>query len=190
MMSAQDRARWDKIYRDQSHKPFPPPDPLLYEYVPAPASSTSRALDFASGLGQNGLWLAAQGYIVDLMDISRFALSRARTEMTVRNLRNANLLQVDLDEVTLEADYYEVVCVFRYLKRDLLPELAKSISPGGRIIYETFNPHYLTIVPGFNTEFLLHQGELAAAFAGWQILLDTEIEHISQFVAVKPDHAP
>ncbi|MBC8170460.1 MAG: methyltransferase domain-containing protein [Anaerolineae bacterium] len=186
-MSAQDRVRWDQVYRDLSQRSFPPPDPLLFEYVPAPTTATSRALDFASGLGQNGLWLADQGYTVDLMDISRVALARTRGEMAIRNLRNVNLLQVDLDDARLEPDYYEVVCVFRYLKRSLLPELANTISPGGRIIYETFNLRYLNIISGFNPDFLLHPGELAAAFDGWNILLDTDVEHISQFIALKPD---
>jgi SAM-dependent methyltransferase len=192
-MSAEDRVRWDKIYRERNLKVYPPPDPLLFEMVPPPTSTDSRALDFTSGLGQNGLWLAAQGYHVDLMDISRVALSRARGEMAMRNLRNVNLLQVDVDDAVLDVERYEVVCVFRYLRREVLPELRKTVTPGGRILYETYNPGYLAVVPGFNPDFLLHPGELAAAFAGWTILLDHDIEHISQFVAMKPleaDYVP
>jgi tellurite methyltransferase len=185
-MSAEDRIRWDKIYRERKGKPYPPPDPLLYEVVPPPLHPESRALDFASGMGQNGLWMASQGYIVDLMDISREALAIARGEMAMRNLRNVNLLQMDVEEVELEEARYDVVCVFRYLKRDLLPQLAKTIKPGGRIIYETYNLSYLSIVPGFNVDFLLQSGELQAVFSVWQILLDNEQTHVSQFVAVKP----
>lgn len=185
-MSAEDRIRWDKFYRDRREKPFPPPDPLLYEAVPLPLHPDSRALDFASGMGQNGLWMASQGYIVDLMDISREALAIARGEMTMRNLRNVNLLQIDLEGIELEPSRYEVVCVFRYLKRDLLPQLVKTIKPGGRILYETYNLSYLNLVPGFNVDFLLQSGELRTVFSGWQILLDNEQTHISQFAAVKP----
>ncbi len=185
-MAAQDRVRWDQIYRNYGSKPFPPADPLLFEYIPPPTTPDARALDFACGFGQNGLWLAAQGYTVDLMDISRVALARARGEMAMRNLRNVNLLQVDVDDVQLEADRYAVVAVFRYLRRDLLPLLAYTIAPGGRIVYETYNLNYLDVVPGFNIEFLLYSNELPEAFPDWQIIHHEQLEHITQFVAVKP----
>lgn len=186
-MSARDRVRWDEIYRQRENQPYPEPDPLLYEYTPpADPRADQRALDLAAGLGQNGLWLAAQGYIVDIMDISRVALARARQEMSARNLRRVNLLQIDLDEVELEAETYDLVCVFRYLRRDFFDRLGLIIRPGGRIIYETFNTRYLQIVPGFNPDFLLERGELAGYFAGWQILHSAEDTHISQLVARKP----
>lgn len=186
-MSAEDRVRWDKIYRERKGDPYPSPDPLLYEVVPPPLHAESRALDFASGMGQNGLWLATQGYTIDLMDISREALAIARGEMAMRNLRNVNLLQVDVEDVTLEPERYEVVCVFRYLKRELFPQLAQSILPGGRIVYETFNLSYLEQVAEFNIDFLLQYGELEAAFEGWRVLLYQEQTHLTQFVAVKPE---
>ena len=163
-MSAEDRIRWDAIYRERANEPYPPPDPLLFEYTPPVTPEREyRALDLAAGHGQNGLWLAAQGYTVDIMDISRLALLRAQAEMATRNLRNANLLPVDLDSVELSTDFYDVVCVFRYLKRDLFPQLRACIRPGGRIIYETFNVRYRGLVPEFNPAFLLEIGELDSA---------------------------
>lgn len=187
-MSAHDRARWDAIYRARHDEPYPPPDPLLLEYTPPVVSSEKvrRALDLAAGMGQNGLWLASQGYTVDVMEISRVALSRARVEMASRNLRKINLLQVDLDDFEADREHYHVVCVFRYLKRDIMPALCAAVAPGGRIIYETFNLNYLDLVPDFNTAFLLEPGELAQYFEDWQILRDEEQGHISQLVAVKP----
>lgn len=85
-MATQDRVRWDTIYRDRAERPLPPTAPLLLEYTPPVTASPPRALDFACGLGQNGLWLAEQGYIVDLMDISRVALNRAQAEMVRRGV--------------------------------------------------------------------------------------------------------
>lgn len=186
-MSAQDRVRWDSIFRERLDAPFPDPNPLLLEFVPPlPEGRRSRALDLACGLGQNGLWLASQGYSTDLMDISRVALNRARKEMQQRNLRNINLLQVDLDDQDLEDEVYEVTCVFYYLKRSILRKLLASVAPGGRLVYETFNMLYLERVPEFNTEFLLSTGELETIFAGWNVLHHDETDHISQIVAVKP----
>ncbi len=186
-MSARDRVRWDAIYRDRQHAPFPDPDPLLFEYTPPVIDGELHyALDLAAGFGQNGLWLASQGYHTDIMDISRVALQRTRAEMAMRNLRNINLLQVDLDTVELEPGRYDLVCVFRYLLRHLLPQIRQSTKPGGRVIYETFNVAYLDLVPRFNRDFLLQMGELASYFTGWDILHHTEETHITQLVARKP----
>ncbi|MCU0514125.1 MAG: methyltransferase domain-containing protein [Anaerolineae bacterium] len=186
-MSIQDRVRWDGVFRRLVAQPYPAPDPLLLQFTPpAPAQGQPRALDLCGGQGQNGLWLAAQGYAVDIMDISRVALNRARAEMTIRNLRNVNLLQMDVDELRLEAAHYDVLGVFRYLKRGLFPLLKDSVRPGGRIVYETYNVRYLDVVPGFNRAFLLETGELPGIFAGWDILYEEETDHNSRLVAVRP----
>jgi tellurite methyltransferase len=187
-MSIEDRVRWDNNYKKMSSNVFPGADPLLKEFTPlADGTSAPRALDLAGGFGQNGLWLAEQGYATDIMDISRVALQRARAEMAMRNLRNVNLLQIDVDTLELKAESYDLICVFRYLKRDLFPMLAAAIKPGGRIIYETFNLRYLDVVPQFNRDFLLEDGELQGYFSGWQIVHTEEADHhISQLVAVKP----
>jgi 2-polyprenyl-3-methyl-5-hydroxy-6-metoxy-1,4-benzoquinol methylase len=185
-MSNADRQRWDSIYRQQ--KRFPEPDAFLFEYTPpASGSREQRALDLAGGMGQNGLWLAEQGYVVDVLDISRMALVRGRGEMVRRGVRNINFLLSDLDEAEFDANKYALVCVFRYLKHDLFPQLRACIQPGGRIIYETYNLNYLNHVPQFNPDFLLKPGELAGYFYGWKILYDNEADHITRFVAIKPD---
>ena len=186
-MSAQDRVRWDKVYRQRSHHPYPSPDPLLFDHTPPlGVDENKRALDLAGGLGQNGLWLAAQGYTVDIMEISRVALSRARREMAMRNLRNVNLLQADLDDIYLEEEQYDLICIFRYLNRDIMRKVTATTRIGGRVLYETFNINYLDLVPDFNTLFLVMPGELKEFFPGWQIIHESDVDHISQVVALKP----
>lgn len=186
-MTRQDSIRWDDIYKGRANAPYPPPDPLLLEFTPPIMDAKEhKALDVAAGLGQNGLWLAAQGYEVDLMDASRVALLRAQTEMGTRGLRNANLYPVDLDSQDLSANSYDLVCVFCYLQRDLFPKLRNCITSGGRIIYQTFNLHLLEKQPTFNPAYLLHLGELAGTFADWKIVHHLEAGHITQLVAIKP----
>ncbi|RMG82115.1 MAG: methyltransferase domain-containing protein [Chloroflexi bacterium] len=186
-MSAEDRVRWDDIYRKRLNEPYPPPNPLLFEYTPPVSNNeVKRALDVAAGFGQNGLWLASQGYHTDIIDISRVALERARVEMAVRNLRNINLLQMDLDHPKFEASYYDVICVFRFLNRELLPRLQDATVAGGRIIYETFNRRALKQRPDMNPAYLLDIGELKSYFEHWKILYYSEDDHITQLVALKP----
>ena len=186
-MTVSDRVRWDEIYQQRQDRPFPPPDPLLLNYTPAPPEGqTGRALDLAAGVGQNGLWLAKQGYSVDLADISRVGLARAKQEMATRGLRNVNLLQIDLDDHDFDEEIYDLVCVFRFLKRNLFTSIGSTVKPGGRLIYSTFNIHYLDIVPEFNQDYLLWPGELAEAYEGWQIMYHDHASKSSHFVAVKP----
>lgn len=186
-MTAQDRVRWDAYYRERKHESFPLPDPLLLQWTPnVPDGEPRRGLDMAGGMGQNGLWLAEQGYITDIIDISRVALSIARAEATHRNIRNVNLLQLDFDDYELDEQVYDMVCVFRYLERRLFDSLKASILPGGRMIYETFNVRYLEHVSAFNPLYLLELGELKAMFRNWTILYHSDDTHISQIVAVKP----
>jgi SAM-dependent methyltransferase len=183
-MSAEDRVRWDRIYRQQ--ETYPDPDPLLLQFTPPVEDDKEhRALDLAGGLGQNGLWLAEQGYSTDIMDISRVALQKARAQMAIRNLRNVNLLQVDMDTLELDEEIYDIICVFRYLKREIFPKIKAAVVPGGRVIYQTFNMRYLDIVPGFNRAFLLEVGELAGCFNDWKILCNEESDHNTMLIAVK-----
>lgn len=182
-----ERARWDKIYREMGDTPFPPPDPLLFEHTPPITDQVEhRALDLAAGLGQNGLWLATQGYVVDLMDISRVALLKVQAEAGQRGLHNVNLLPVDVDKYEFQAEHYDLVCVFRYLNRDLFTTLRQTVKHGGRVIYETFNVRYLNLIPDFNRSYLLEIGELSGYFGDWKVIFQQEDTHLSRIVAIKP----
>ncbi|MCK6579685.1 MAG: class I SAM-dependent methyltransferase [Anaerolineae bacterium] len=188
-MSTSDRDRWDHIYKGRTGEPDPPPDPLLLHYAPPvfERGEPPTALDLACGVGQNGLWLAEQGYVVDLVDISRTALMRAKDEAARRGLRTVNLLQIDLEEPALERDHYDLVCVFRYLQRDLMSAIRAAVKPGGRIIYQTYNTRRLDAQPDANRAYLLSLGELVGYFGDWRVLRSAEPEALSQLVAVKPE---
>lgn len=185
-MAIADRTHWDTIYLRRAADEYPVPDPLLFQFTP-PARPHATALDVACGVGQNGLWLAEQGYTVNLLDISRPALLRAQDEATERALRNVNFFQVDLDETTLERDSYDLVCVVRFLQRDLMRQIRAAIKPGGRILYETFNTRWLETNPNANRNYVLNPGELTGYFGDWRILHNREIGSTSQIVAIKPD---
>lgn len=208
-MAGRDRQKWDAIYQVKADQPYPPPDPLLLQFTPpAPRPFTvtkssrdvSRALDLAGGLGQNALWLASQGYMVDLIDISRIALVRAQAEAARRAhetnsdvpdiVRGINFIQADLDSPALERDTYDVVCVFRYLDRSLFPTIRAAVRPGGRVIYETFNTRVLNENPDFNPDYALAVGELAGVFADWRGIFNCEPPERStaQVVAIKPEN--
>lgn len=195
-LAVQDRIRWDARHRASRDQVYPDPDPLLFMYTPPVAplptggrvpGDRPRALDLACGVGQNGLWLAEQGYSVDMIDISREALRIARQVAASRGLRTLNFLQSDLDETALQSEAYDLVCVFRFLKRGLFERIRASVRPGGRVIYATFTTGWKAIMPDMPDRYLLQPGELAGYFLDWRLLHQRESEHEAEVVAIKPE---
>lgn len=189
-MTALTRTQWDRYYRQIASYPPPAPDPILFAFTP-PASGhrEPRALDLACGLGQNGLWLGQQGYAVDLLDISREALRQAQTQAAEAGVRTLNFLQADLDQVALQTEAYDLVCVFRFLNRALMPHIRAAVCPGGRVIYGSYHLGYLEQAPYIQADELLQPGELLTYFSDWRVLKYEETEHFSQIVALCPGMA-
>jgi tellurite methyltransferase len=187
-MSKDERTYWDSHYRRQQGKvAYPAPDPILFEYVPPLFQDrVHRALDLGCGYGQNALWIAAQGYHTDAIDISRVALSAAQARATREGIRDINLLPLDLDNAQLQPRYYDVVVVFRFVKRGLMPALRATVRPGGRVIYQNPNTRFLNHDPNYDPEQLLRVGELIGYFADWTIRHRSNINGMSQLVADKP----
>jgi len=185
-VTVEDRIRWDQRYRSRT-TPYPAPEPLLFQYTPpSTPDRPSRAADLACGVGQNGLWLAEQGYTVDLIDISREALVIAQREAARRSLRSLNFLQTDLDDTALQTEAYDLVCVFRFLQRDLIERIRASVRPGGRVIYATYTLGWLRHQPNAPPQYLLAPGELGGFFADWRGLHQRETDHMAEIAAVKP----
>jgi 2-polyprenyl-3-methyl-5-hydroxy-6-metoxy-1,4-benzoquinol methylase len=128
-----------------------------------------RALDVACGVGQNAIWLAQHGFIVDAVDISSVALAHARQAATQAGV-SVNLIQADLDEWQPPVEAYDLVIGFRFLNRKLWPRLQTAVRPGGWLLYQTFNLRKLTPDADFPPEYLLDIGELSHAFGEWDIL--------------------
>lgn len=186
-MAAEDHVRWNERYYERALEPYPTPDALLVAYAPTPDPfNPPTALDLAAGLCQNATWLAEQGYQVDAFDISRVGLERGKAEMAMRNLRNVNFRQMDLDAAQLAENAYDLVCVFRYLDRQIFPDLRVAVRAGGLVIYQTFNVRLMQTRTPTTVEYLLDLGELPTFFPGWELLHDEDSGDISRLVARKP----
>lgn len=182
-MSERDRAKWDQKWRDML-RPAPPSD-LLRAH--AEALPGGVAVDIACGLGQNALWLAGHAYCVLGVDISHVALQRARGGARSRQLQEKVLFaQVDLDRWRLPRLSVDLVCVFRFLDRDLFPMLQEALRPGGFLFYQTRHVGLLERLPDANPHYLLQLGELPRAFAAWNILTYREAPEDARLVARKP----
>lgn len=135
-MSDADREKWQRRYADGSYLSRTHPTRLLVDWLPRlvrPAAP--RALDLACGAGRNALYLAAEGYRVEAMDISGIALERGAARAAEMGVEVA-WREVDLDTVELARDCYDLVVVARYVNRSLTDALIDALRDGGHLLCE------------------------------------------------------
>jgi dihydroneopterin aldolase len=144
-----------------------------------------RALDVASGSGRNALYLASHGFQVDAIDRDEQAVTQLNAMAKHRNLPNLTARTVDLERKTEDRpefpkQEYDVIIVFFYLHRALLPAIIDSLKPNGVLIYETFTiDNYLRHHHPRRWEFCLAHNELLRLTSRLRVLSYDEGEHDS-----------
>ncbi len=154
------------------------PDELLsqYSYLFSDDLKDYPVLDLACGDGHNGLFLASKGFSVVLADQSEDALVQARLNARAAGV-SAAFWRVDLEREgvnPLEGRTFSAVLVFRYLHRPLIPFIAKSLKPGGILVYETFTVEQARFGRPRNPDHLLKAGELFSWFRDWEVIFNFE----------------
>ena len=149
-MSAAERDKWDARYRDGAYESRTHPTALLAEWLPR--IPRGRALDVACGAGRNALYLAANGFSVTALDISRVALQRGRAAAAERGL-DVEWLYADLDEAlesALPAGPFDLIVWVRYVHRALMPHLLARLAKGGTLHVPCRKPGFS--VPGLDIQ--------------------------------------
>jgi tellurite methyltransferase len=178
-------------------QPIFKPASLLTEYWPLfqQASRLGPVIDLACGQGRNGLFLAAKGIPVVLIDRSAARLAEARHLARQAGLA-ADIRQLDLEKAgtdPMEGLAGGGIMVFRYLHRPLIPAIRRSIRSGGILIYETFTRDQRRYGKPVNPDYLLQPQELNGWFQDWRILhyfeglKEKPPRAVAQIVCRKPD---
>jgi tellurite methyltransferase len=164
-----DRSRWDRKYAAGEGPAHFEPNRLLTEN--RHLLTGGKALDAACGFGGNALHLVSLGYRVDAIDISGVGLAQARLEAIRRNLQ-INFVQADLARWWLPPERYDLIVVFFFLNRELMPRLSSALRTGGLLFQANRNRHFLKVRPDFSRDYLLAPGELQglARKAGLEVL--------------------
>lgn len=152
----------------------PGPTELLAEYwtLLQKAAQFGPVIDLACGQGRNGVFLAAKGIPVILIDRSDTRLAEARHLAGLAGVA-VDIRQLDLEKAgadPLEGFAAGGIMVFRYLHRPLIPAIRRSIRTGGVLIYETFTQDQRRFGKPRNPDYLLQPQELKGWFQDWQIL--------------------
>jgi tellurite methyltransferase len=168
-----ERDRWDCKYREGSHFSLDP-DPLLpyaYEQFVEPLfPNAGVALDVAGGVGRHAIWMARKHWQVMLVDISDVGLGKAR-ENAGGDAGRISFQTKDLASATWPPSAYDLLMVFFYLERRLLPKLADALRPGGLLIYKTYTHLALKLAKGpSHPMHLLQENELLHAFPAMTVL--------------------
>jgi SAM-dependent methyltransferase len=156
-MVGSDRERWDRKFGAGEGPAHFRVNDLLLDH--RHLLGGGRALDLACGFGGNALYLAAAGYDVDAVDVSGVALARARSEALRRGLK-LRLVQADLTRWWVPRLRYDVIVVFYYVNRGLVPRLAEGLRPGGLLFLAQRNRRMLKQRPTFDPAYVVEAGEL------------------------------
>ncbi|NIR31998.1 MAG: class I SAM-dependent methyltransferase [Gammaproteobacteria bacterium] len=183
-----DIERWERKYARGNPNPEFAPTPLLVAYRRL-LTGSGLALDVACGVGHNALYLAGLGFEVFAADGSLRALRYGREQARARGL-SVHWLAVDLDRFRPPPGRFDLVLVVKFLDRDLVPALRRSLSPGGLMIYETFNVNALADKPDFNPAYALRRGELAELFQDFETIATNDSptvrEPLTHWIGRKP----
>jgi 2-polyprenyl-3-methyl-5-hydroxy-6-metoxy-1,4-benzoquinol methylase len=104
-----------------------------------------KALDLGCGEGQNSIWLADRGWVVNAVDVSPSVIEEARDQATAAGVdRTVVFREADISEWSPISRYDLVFCTFalpaRGMGRSRMLEMAAAaVAPGGTILLTDFD---------------------------------------------------
>lgn len=162
-----DRDLWNARYTTGQRPHDGPPSAYLRRWLLR--LPRGWALDVASGLGRNAIFLAKAGFRVVAVDFARSGLEIA--QLRARRARvQVRWVEANLNTWSIPRSKLAVVVNTFYTNRRRLPALKASVIPGGVFLIET---HLRTV--GGSTHrrghhFGVRRGELRQWFRDWDIL--------------------
>ena len=116
----------------------------------------ARVLDVACGAGRHSRWFAARGCRVVAVDRDAAALGR------LASVAGVTMVSADLEAHAwpFVGEKFDAIVVTHYLHRALFPDLLRSLSDQGVLLYETFAHGNEAYGKPSNPDFLLDDGEL------------------------------
>ena len=185
------RSDWDAKYRN-ADRSVPEPDRFLSDARQFIAHSCEFiAADIACGGGRHALRMAAWGLRTVAIDFSLEALRLCKERARLAEVElETQCVDLEAPNVDLGSERFDLVAVFNFLHRPLIPVLKRSVRRDGIIVYKTYTRKQLQFSTGpRNPKFLLDDGELQELFSEFRHLLfleSCETEATAALVAQRP----
>jgi tellurite methyltransferase len=173
-----ERDRWNERYQSGTHGTLPP-DQFLVDafdrYIEPIFPKAGMALDFAGGAGRHAIYLASKGWKVHLVDVAQAGLVNAR--QNAGSLADQIEFSVaDLDRFHAAGESFDLVLVFFFVRREILPELVKVLRPGGLLIYKAYTHEQKRFGGGpTNPSYFFERNELLDSFRELHVLHYAEL---------------
>ncbi len=167
------RAEWDRRYEDEKER-WREPDPSLValydEFLRRAFPNGGRALDVAGGMGRHAMWLAERGWDVTIWDFSAVALQNMAQIAAERKV-SVKAVKADVRSADFGDEVYDLIVVFYFLEREVLPKLVPALRAGGFLLYKTYTLEQLNFEKGpKDEEYLLKPNELLRSFSRLQVV--------------------
>lgn len=165
--------KWDERYR-QSESDVGPDDAALVLTQNAHLLPVAgAALDLASGVGANALFLARHGLQAQAWDISPVAIDRLQ-QVAAQHHLCVHARVRDVASEPPEPESFDVIVVSRFLDRRLVSPLMEALIPGGLLFYQTFITDRVSDKGPDNCAYRLARNELLTLFSWLRILVYRE----------------
>ena len=147
-----------------------------------------RALDVGCGEGADALWLAAAGWTVTALDVSRVALERAARQAELAGNVLVRWLQSGLVEAALPSGTFDLVsaqypALLRTPGNDAERALLDAVAPGGvlLVVHHPTPTAEEAAAHGFDAALYVSPAQVAALLnENWQIEVDeTRPRHVA-----------
>lgn len=189
--------KWDRIYSCAELRDYPAAAVLVDNAFLLPESGT--ALDLASGLGSNALFLAERGFDTQAWDQSGVAMEKLQRQADFRNLPVKAMVKNICNEVFINCAF-DVIIVSRFLNRELAHAIIAALNPDALLFYQTYTREKTTRKGPGNPDFLLAENELLRMFSPLRIVYYREngrfgdishgLRNEAQLIAAKRSFAP
>lgn len=163
---------WDVVYQQKSVADATPASVLLDNQRLLPRNGA--ALDFASGLSGNGLFLASCGLQVTAWDLSQTAVDKINAHAKQENI-HLKAEKKDLEASDLDlSEQFDLIVVSFFLHRETLSQMPQLLKPGGLLFYQTFSGEQINGIGPSREAFRLKRGELLNVYSDMDILFYRE----------------
>ncbi|MGH7546151.1 MAG: class I SAM-dependent methyltransferase [Gemmatimonadota bacterium] len=165
-----ERRRWEERYAEGDWLPIDEPA-VVVASAERLLPRSGLAWDVACGSGRHALFLARRGLRVIATDLSLEALLRVSARARVEALP---VFPVHADLETwrpARGPRFDLIVNTYFLRRDLFVVYREALTPGGLLLFETYNVDEIETLGGdIRRTFALERGELRAAFEDLDIL--------------------